>query len=130
MYQENIIVYFSGSLCPSPSLPIIGQACTPSDVLDQGCPYLNLIHILGGFLPFCLPWLPLPTSTLYIFLEVLSVVAVVGVMWTQPVRQPYDLESGNQCSPHYVPWMAVDMRVSCELMVFPPDISPKLVVYL
>ena len=124
MYQENIIVYFSGSLCPSPSLPIIGQACTPSDVLDQGCPYLNLIHILGGFSVFLLA-LATFTWTSYIFLEVLSVVAVVSVTLTQLVRRPFDPESGNQCTPHSVPWMAVGMRVSSELMVSPPDISPN-----
>ena len=59
------------------------------------------------------------------FLEVLSVVAVVGVTWTQLVCQPFDPESGNQCTPHYVPWMAVGMRVSSVVQVYPPTISPN-----
>ena len=53
------------------------------------------------------------------FLEVLSVVAVVGVTLTQLVRRPFDLESGSQCTPHYVPWMAVGMRVSSVVQVYP-----------
>ena len=54
----------------------------------------------------------------------LSVVAVVGVTWTQLVCRPFDPESGNQCTPHYVPWMAVGVKVSIELKV-PPLIFPQ-----
>ena len=43
----------AGSVCPSPKLPITGNTCTPSETLDRGCSYENLIHVLGGDASCC-----------------------------------------------------------------------------
>ena len=54
--RKNVVHYhvlFPGSVCPSPKLPITGNSCAPSEAIDRGCSYEDLVHVLGGVANCC-----------------------------------------------------------------------------